>query len=238
MDSTLEDNEPANKKIKSDDVPDKALENDVDHPDLFPFPEDQNPSDILHEVEFNGTLPSVTERYFTPYYRIDIPKPGDDICIRVHSNRICMLSLAPSHSIFQDGRTIEKVNYKISDKLDRSRNTVSGKSKHGAQPLQANSNLCFISCTDGSTYSVKCCMIGKLVEVNESLMENPDLLREVPHKGGYIAIFLPNLKFLEDAKKSMLTEELYQAALLERQTKNAEVTESSTMENQSCTVEP
>lgn len=185
--------------------------------DEFQFPPDNDASDMLDEVEYNGYLPTVTDRYFTPYYKINVQSPGDDICIRIHSNRICMLSLAPSHVIMQGDKDITKVNFKVSDKLDRSQNKVSGKGKHGAQPLQTNSNICSISCSDGQTYMIKCCMIGKLVEVNELLLENPRLIKNLPHKGGYLAIILPNLKFLENLKQSLLTHEQYIELIKERE---------------------
>ncbi|XP_029174841.1 protein Abitram [Nylanderia fulva] len=189
----------------------------VDDDDEFQFPPDDDASDMLNEVEYNGYLPTVTDRYFTPYYKINVQSPGDDICIRIHSNRICMLSLAPSHVILQNDKDITKVNFKVSDKLDRSQNKVSGKGKHGAQPLQTNSNICSISCSDGQTYMIKCCMIGKLVEVNELLMENPRLLKNPPHKGGYLAIILQNLKFLDNLKQSLLTHEQYIELIKERE---------------------
>lgn len=198
--------EENNERMIEDDNENSVV---IDSDDGFKFPPDDDASDMLDEVEYNGDFPTVTDRYFTPYYKTNVQLPGDDICIRIHSNRICMLSLAPSHIILQGDKDIKKINFKVSDKLDRSLNKVSGKGKHGAQPLQTNSNICSISCSDGQTYMIKCCMIGKLVEVNEMLLENPRLLRNSPHKGGYLAIILPNLKLLENLKQSLLTHEQY-----------------------------
>lgn len=185
----------------------------------FTFPPDDDISDMLDEVQCNGYFPTVTDRYFTPYYKTDVQSPGDDLCIWIHSNRICMLSLAPSHVILQGNKGIKKVDFRVSDKLDRSLNKVSGKGKHGAQPLQTNSNVCTISCLDGQTYVIKCCMIGKLVEVNEALSEDPQLLKGSPHKGGYLAIILPNIKLLESLKQSLLTHDQYIELIKEREKK-------------------
>ncbi|XP_024893612.1 protein Simiate-like isoform X2 [Temnothorax curvispinosus] len=185
----------------------------------FTFPPDEDITDMLDEVQYNGYFPTVTDRYFTPYYKTDVQSPGDDMCVWIHSNRICMLSLAPSHVILRSNKGIEKVDFRVSDKLDRSLNKVSGKGKHGAQPLQTNSNVCTISCLDGQTYVIKCCMIGKLVEVNEALSEDPQLLKGPPHKGGYLAIILPNIKLLESLKQSLLTHEQYIELVEEREKK-------------------
>ncbi|KAK2582687.1 hypothetical protein KPH14_004961 [Odynerus spinipes] len=184
--------------------------------DSFVFPPDDDISDMLEDIDYNGSLPTITERYFSTYYKVNVQRPEDDMCIRIHSNRICMISIAPSHTIFQNGKKILKVDYKVSDKLDRMLNKVSGKSKHGAQPLQANSNICTISCSDGQTYTIKCCMIGKLIEVNEILLHNPELLKEPPHKGGYLALVLPNLKLLDKMKDTLLTPEQYKEYVLSR----------------------
>ncbi|XP_011883097.1 PREDICTED: protein Simiate [Vollenhovia emeryi] len=192
---------------------------DGDDDESFTLPPDEDISDMLDEVQYSGYFPTITDRYFTPYYKVDVQSPGDDMCVWIHSNRICMLSLAPSHVILQDDKGIEKVDFKVSDKLDRLLNKVSGKGKHGAQPLQTNSNVCTISCLDGQKYVIKCCMIGKLVEVNEALSEDPQLLREPPHKGGYLAIILPNIKLLDSLKRSLLTRDEYVELIKEREEK-------------------
>ncbi|XP_011646645.1 protein Simiate-like isoform X1 [Pogonomyrmex barbatus] len=201
--------------VDSDTDASAIVESDADK--LFTFPPDENISDMLDEVEYSGHFPTVTDRYFTPYYKMNVQSHGDDMCIWIHSNRICMLSLAPSHIILQGNKDIIKVDFKVSDKLDRSLNKVSGKSKHGAQPLQTNSNICTISCSNKETYVIKCCMIGKLVEVNETLSKYPHLLKESPHKGGYLAIILPNIKLLENLKQVLLTHNQYINLLKEQE---------------------
>lgn len=200
------------------DSDNEAIVDDSDD-ESYTFPPDEDISDMLDEVEYSSCFPTITDRYFTPYYKMDVQSPGDDICIWIHSNRICMLSLAPSHVILQGNKGIKKVDFRVSDKLDRSLNKVSGKGKHGAQPLQTNSNVCTVSCLDGQTYVIKCCMIGKLVEVNEALLEDPQLLKELPHKGGYLAIILPNIKLLESLKQSLLTRDQYIEFIKERDMK-------------------
>ena len=192
------------------------LDNEEDD-SLFPFPPDDDITDMLQGVKYDGSFPTITDRYFTPYYKLNVQCLGDDICILMHSNRICMLTLAPSHVVFQSDTQITKIDFKVSDKLDRVLNKVSGKSKHGAQPLQTNSNICIITCSNGQTYKIKCCIIGKLVEVNEALLNNPKLLLEPPHKGGYLAIVLPNIKLLDKMKESLLTQEQYNLKMLECQ---------------------
>ncbi|KOC66329.1 Protein FAM206A [Habropoda laboriosa] len=208
-----------------------SLSNNDEDDNLFPFPPDDDITDMLQGVKYQGSFPTITERYFTAYYKLNVQCPADDICILMHSNRICMLTLAPSHVALRNDVQITEVDFKVSNKLDRVLNKVSGKSKHGAQPLQTNSNICIITCSNGKTYTIKCCIIGKLVEVNEALLQNPKLLLEPPHKGGYLAIVLPNIKLLDKMKESLLTQKEYDLKIFERQntTKHLEISEKCTM---------
>lgn len=38
----------------------------------FTFPPDVDISDMLEEVQYTGYFPTVTDRYFTPYYKMDV----------------------------------------------------------------------------------------------------------------------------------------------------------------------
>lgn len=203
--------EPEPKKLKMEETENEGNPKELEK---YDFPPDTYTSSMLKDINFKDSLLSVTERYLTPYYRLDVTKPGDDICIWIHSNKICVVGLAPSSNILKE--RISQVTFKVSDKLDRATNRVSGKSKHGAQPLQENSNLCVIKTANDQTHSVKCCMVGKLVEVNEKLVENPELLRNPPHKSGYLAIVLLNLKMMDKMINSLLTQSQYEIALKKR----------------------
>ena len=57
----------------------------------------------------------------------------------------------------------------------------------GAQMLDSRSLLCFVTCTDGSTYTLRSCIKGGLIEANEQLVDHPELLtQKVPAE---IAVF-------------------------------------------------
>lgn len=185
--------------------------------DDFVFPEDNDITDMLENICMKNGLDSVTDRYFTPYYRMNIRKLNDDICIRIHSNRICMISLAPSHPLFDKNCIIDNISFKVTEKIDRSDNKISGKGKRGAQALQENSNLCIITCNNGDIWHIKCGINGKLIEVNEALLSDPNLLKKPPHEGGYLAIILPNIKMYEDMKKLLLIDEQYQKLSSDRE---------------------
>ena len=48
----------------------------------------------------------------------------------------------------------------------------------GAQMLDSRSLLCFVTCTDGSTYTLRSCIKGGLIEANDQLVEHPELLAQ------------------------------------------------------------
>ncbi|XP_051926648.1 protein Abitram isoform X3 [Hippocampus zosterae] len=123
--------------------------------------------------------PSVIDRYYTRWYKADMKgKPCEDHCILQHSNRICIITLAETHPLLEKGRTISNIDYKISNGCSRLNNKVSGKSKRGGQFLTEFSPLCRITCTDETQFTVYSCIRGRLLEVNENILERPALLRE------------------------------------------------------------
>jgi len=147
----------------------------------------------IHEsIELSEKYPSVVDRYFTRQYSTD-NQEDNDMCVLFHSNKICVVTLAPTHNIFKKKLAIKTVNFKVGDELDRSDNKVKGKGKKGAQNVNASSVLCIIRCEDNTEYRVKACVKGKLIEVNENLVTNPQLLLHKPETEGYIAVVLQKL---------------------------------------------
>jgi hypothetical protein len=148
--------------------------------------------------------PSVVDRFFTRFYR---PKPGrtdEDHLVLFHSNRICLVGLAPTHIAFKKG--IKSINYDIGN-LDRSKNEVKGKGKKGGMILQPTSCLALVKCLDDSEYKVDSCITGKLIETNSRLDGNIEKLSV--EGDGYVAIILPKPEHCDALKTSLLTEEQY-----------------------------
>lgn len=66
--------------------------------------------------------------------------------------------------------------FQVSEKLDRSKNMVSGKRKRGGQWVDQTAPLCIVTCEDGSTHTLFSGIRGKLVEMNDKLLSHPQLL--------------------------------------------------------------
>ena len=98
---------------------------------------------------------TVTERYYTKFYCVDQDRDKhQDILVLNHSNKICLITVAPTHPVIADKLRVNKVNFEVSKKIDRKSNKTSGKSKKGGQALEHSSILAIIE-TDSGSYPVK-----------------------------------------------------------------------------------
>lgn len=173
--------------------------------------------DCVEQKDPEATAPSVVDRYYTRWYRADVKgKPCEDHCILQHSNRLCVITLADTHPILQNGRTIKSINYQISNACSRLNNKVSGKSKRGGQFLTDFAPLCRITCTDETEYTIYSCIRGRLLEVNESILENPALLLEKPSTEGYIAVILPKFEESKSITENLLSKEDFESLVSKR----------------------
>ncbi|KAM8705213.1 hypothetical protein ACLKA7_009638 [Drosophila subpalustris] len=152
---------------------------------------------------YDENYPSVVDRFFTRYYYI---KSQAAYQVLYHSNRICLICLAPSHPAYTEG--VESVSFDVGN-VDRSQNVVKGKAKKGGMILQAETTLALLKTNSGNTYKIPSCIRGKLVEVNTALITDPQLLERVPEGAGYFAILLPKIDNCDGIKASLLTQEQY-----------------------------
>lgn len=150
----------------------------------------------------------IVDRYYTRYYYVRDDAPDEDHLVLIHSNRICLIGLAPSHIALR--KEITSVDFNIGN-CDRSDNRVKGKSKKGAMALQPFTALAMVHCSDGSQYKVFSCVTGKLVEVNEALSRAPAETLARGEGDGFIAIVLPKIDKKEAIRDALLTEEQYKA---------------------------
>jgi len=161
------------------------------------------PPAIENSFEKLDKYPSVVERYYSKYFHAPNPtQPEEGHSILLHSNRICLLTLAENHPIIANQKTITKIDFQISDKIDRRDSKVVGKGKKGGQFLAPNAILCHIECSDSTKYTVYSCVKGKLIELNENLLKNYELLVKDPDCKGFIAIILPHIKDIDFQKKT------------------------------------
>lgn len=154
--------------------------------------------------ELTNELPPVVDRFFTKYYCLANDCRDECHKVLVHSNRICLIGFDSSHVAVRKG--IKSINFDIGN-CDRSKNQVSGKGKRGGMNLQPQSTLAIITCVDDSEYKVISTITGKLIEVNERLLEQPQLIGV--DGDGYIAVVLPKLEKCDQNISNLLTEKQF-----------------------------
>jgi hypothetical protein len=169
-------------------------------------------------ISKGGAYETITERAFVSKYFID-PDSNGHFRLLVHSNKICLITLAPSHPIVKENLNITSINFQANDFCNRLNNKVSGKKKAGAQFLTTCSILCHIQCENQlQPFIVRSNLVAKLIEINEDISKNPNLLKD-PEKG-YIAVVYPKLNEYERELGRWLTEGEYEAVI---QSKNENI---------------
>ena len=149
--------------------------------------------------------PSVIERYYTKYYRRNVHNElNNDTMVLVHSNRVCVLMLSERHPIVEQSLAIQSI-----ESLASVNQSMSGKSKRGADYVQPNKLLYRIQCVDEQQFTICASIKGRLVELNDEIIKTPQLLRDKPQGEGYLAVFIPSLKDGENNLKLLLTEQDY-----------------------------
>lgn len=133
------------------------------------------------------------------------------------------MTVAQSHPLFTQNHKVKSISFQVSQDINRMNNKVSGKSKRGAQWLGVNAPLCKVTSDGGKIFTLVSCIKGQLIEVNEALIENPNLILEKPQTEGYIAIVLPRLDEPALGTHNLLTEEQYQEKLKERQSETQNI---------------
>ncbi|PON73427.1 Glycine cleavage system H-protein [Parasponia andersonii] len=153
------------------------------------------------------TPPSAVQSNFVSYFAPDFMKPGHDQYVYRHANGLCVIGLAPTHVAFKEGGGITAVDFNVG-KFNRSEMKVTGKRKKNAQLFESNSALCRV-CTKDASYIVRCCVKGSLLEVNDRLINQPELLNSSASREGYIAIIMPKPADWLKVKDSLLGSEEY-----------------------------
>jgi len=168
---------------------------------------------IEGSIDLESPYQTVTQRYYTPYYRVDEDRERrHDLCLLVHSNRVSLMCLAPSHPIIEKNLDIDVINCEITKTCNRKSNKAVGKGKKGGQNLDPTSILCFLETKEGR-FPVEAVAPSKLICMNRIALSQPALVRDKPDSTGHIAVLLPYLGHIEECKAGLLTKEQYEELL-------------------------
>lgn len=178
-------------------------------PEKPSWPSDRNVPAIEASLDLSLPYKTVEERYYSKYFYVS-ESDGQDQVVLVHSNRVCLVSLAPNHPVIKDKKAIKALNFDVSKNTNRLKNKVSGKGKKGGQGLDEKSILCFIECEDGQQFPVRSCIRGKLVGLNQKVVENPNIILEKSCGEAHLAIILTKIPDgIAELKTRLMSEDEY-----------------------------
>ena len=110
--------------------------------------------------------------------------------------------LAPSASASASGApSIVSVDFSLGKGKGHQSNDVvkgGGKKKRGAKLLMANSGVARVTTDDGTSWTARACAKGRLLEVNERLIDEPGLASTDPLNEGFLCVVQPRA---EDARE-------------------------------------
>jgi hypothetical protein len=144
---------------------------------------------------------SYIDRYYTRYYKFDKQCENNPHMLLHHSNRVCIVTLPEVHPLLRPN------TYKISqiEFIQNISANMKGKRKNNANYLDHMQPICKVKCLklDDNTeqaFTIYAIMSGKLIEINERLLSEPEILQTKTLTIGYIAIIYPKI---ENIKKQL-----------------------------------
>eukprot|EP00762_Andalucia_godoyi_P003129 ANDGO_01086.mRNA.1 FAM206 family protein len=102
----------------------------------------------------------------------------------MHSNHVCITGIAEGHPCLTSGKRIEKVEIPENRAIPTSVN----RSKRNSSYCEVTMILCILHMEDGTKYKMYAGMKGLLLEINEKIVENPQLIQMDPYGAGFLAI--------------------------------------------------
>ena len=84
---------------------------------------------IEKSIDLSAPYKKVEDRYYSRFFHaVD---DEEDQVVLVHTNRICLVSLAANHPVIKKQKVIKRLNFQVSQNCDRLKNKVTGKGKKG-----------------------------------------------------------------------------------------------------------
>ena len=152
---------------------------------------DNNGVSTLNTEPIEAEIPdSKPKPFIDRYFQLYCDQKQPFLETLSHSNGIVLVRLNPKFKDFIDCSEVS-ISFKVTEKLDRRKNTLSGKKKRNAQWLDHTSPLCILKYND-QTHKVNSPVRGKLLQINHKIDDGKNLKDFLLSKEGWLAILLPN----------------------------------------------
>ena len=215
-------------------VKDFKMDDDYDEDiGALAFMEKRKDYDGKDDVENFGSkkpnYPSFVDRYFKKYYHLDTKEPLNDHLVLLHSNRVCVCTVAPSHPVLDKTKfKIEKIEY-----IQHVSDNMKGKHKQNAKQLKVLQPICTLFCKNiqnspptDKKFTFYSCINAKLIEINEEAVRNPEFFQDFSQSDGYLVILYPKIDKIMEQFETLITHEQYVKAIAERSQLNGNENDS------------
>jgi glycine cleavage system H lipoate-binding protein len=135
-------------------------------------------------ASFSDIYPTPLERQFNRYYHKDSNQYA-----HLHKNKsVTMIGLAPNHPAVLEG--VAKVEFSKA----AATNEALGKKKRGALGLRPETLICTLESKQGSIFQINARVNMDLVEINQRLLNQPELVSSDPEGAGFLCVGLIRLE--------------------------------------------
>ncbi|KAJ3441067.1 hypothetical protein M0812_13071 [Anaeramoeba flamelloides] len=117
----------------------------------------------------------------------------DQQYVLIHPNNIALIGITEEHPIIKENLEINSISFEI-DGINRLNNNVKGIKKKGGQFFQVGDTICELNCSNQKTYKIISPIKGKLIEINELIIDKHHLIKEDNYDTGFISIVQKNIE--------------------------------------------
>lgn len=152
---------------------------------------------------------SMIERFYTRLFSlgVDAIRRGEDQFVHLQANRVALVGIAPAHPLLRLGLTVQSVAF---DQKHFSASAPTGKHKHGAIWVEAETIIATATTTDGRTWPLRAGVRACVLEVNTRLELEPMLLTQKAPTLGHIAVLNIHLKRVFEVTNALVKEAEYE----------------------------
>jgi hypothetical protein len=165
-------------------------------------------SGLAHMVGRAVTPLSMIERFYTRLFApgADAARRGADQYVHLQANRVALVGLAPAHPLLRLRLAVTSV---VFDARLTAAETPTGKHKHGALWVEADTVIATATTADGRTWPLRAGVRAMVLEVNARLEAEPALLTRKAPTVGHLAVLNVHLKRVLEVTSGLLTEAAY-----------------------------
>ena len=120
---------------------------------------------------------------------------GEQICA-LHLNGLCVVTLSAEHPIIKENLKVERVDFEVGKSAKKGESRLEavktkGKRKRGGVSTRHETVVCDAYVQGERRFRIHANVTGTMIELNEELIQNPDLLRTSYAENGWLGIVVP-----------------------------------------------